>query len=258
MKRVSGAVAALLGWAFLLLPACAPGTGGEQAASQPNLGLDAGQSRVRIERVSHDVRNDQGTVLGICYFDKLTVEQVPAADVINAYFDGECNAFFRGSGQSRHFTTDQYGYFQDCVENMADWFGEETLALYPLENTVSAEVAYEDEGIISVKECWYWMAGGVADTSYFGETIDVTTGTFLTVDCFVSCDIQAFNEQVITLLTDFYAAEGGPAPANGVRELVENRTFEDYEYYFDGVDVWLLFGQNQYYNDGHMIPYPAA
>lgn len=231
--------------------------GVSEQESQPDQSSECAPHSVNMERVWNNVVNDRGVVLGVCYFDKPVVEGVPAAERINAYFDRECDAFFYGSNESRHYTTDQYRYFQYCVQTMSGWLAsEEDLIKCPLENTVDTEVTYESDEIVSVKETWYWMAGGTADTRYFGETIDVTTGESISVDHFVRCDIEEFNGQVIKLLTDFYAAEENLISAYAIQELVENRAFEDYEYYFDGTDVYLIFEQNHYYNDGHVVPYP--
>ena len=193
----------------------------------------APQYPVYFKRVSRDLKDVNGKLLATTYFDKpVLIGDSDAFTKINTYFENECQAYFYGSANSMNFKEDQYSHFigranEESVRNMS---------YYTWYCTLDTEVTYISAEIVSFKETFNWYAGGVHNLGYYGATFDLKTGELLTIDHFVDVDINGFNQRVICLLNN----QIGTNCLHNLENKYQNYKFADYNFYFDGKDLYLI------------------
>lgn len=273
MRNMALAVLAVV----FILSGCSPfaasGTGqaGASSASEMTDNTDT-QISVTFDRVASYTEDEEGNILAEMYFDKPVLSgNSETAQKINAYFDAECTGFFDGSDQSAHFKDGLYDQFAESVESMRGIYGDDAFIKSPLYSTVKTEIVYMSPDILSVKESQEWMAGGAYSYRCYGATFDLETGALLPADHFIDADIETFNGQVISLLYDYLSEYGVLGITDreafnenweaGItnRDIFEDehmrKTFEDYEYYFDGADIWLIFHEYSQMDNSYVIQY---
>jgi hypothetical protein len=177
------------------------------------------------------------------YFDKpVLIGDSDAFTKINAYFETECQGFFFGSEKSKHFKEGFRDWFYECVYNTRERYGDDVLAKSPLYNKVDSEIVFQSPEILSIKLTQNWMAGGVHNVYYYGANFDLNTGELLYPNHFVHTNISTFNDQVISLLYNHLSVYGiqGFTIRTEIEEKHKNDQFDDYEFYYDGKDIYLI------------------
>lgn len=231
-------------------PATSPGADG--------VAISGTTLRLTTEKVSERINNDSGTTLAEMRFDKPVLSgSSDAAKKINAYFAEECHGFFSGSKTSRHFMFSSHKQFFMIAASVRTSVGDVALALKPLQNTVTTQVVYSSPDVLSILETAYWYDGGPSFTYYYGSTFDLKTGELLPISHFVKTDLQTLNDRSIALLYNYF--KENPMDGTLIPSQFEQKhhryTFEDYEYYVDGQDVFLIFRELHQYETSYIIKY---
>jgi hypothetical protein len=227
---------------------------------QTGLAADGQVAPVQIffERVREPVEDTQGNVLGeLCYERIVLSDDTKAATAINDYFAAEARAFFDGDGKSRRFPL---GTREDFLRSVAQWresLGDVPLSESPLYCVVNMAVTHADKDILSVRENFFWMGGGVSNLYYYGDTFDLATGELLTLDCFVDEDAADFNAMALEAIQrDLGECFAYYDQSNDTTKRISALSLADYEFYFDsGGDLYLIFNQEVYSDGGYILPF---
>jgi len=149
---------------------------------------------------------------------------------INALFDEEEQGFFYGSENSLHF---KEGYFDKLMYQGFSWYCR-----------VRNDVRYIGNNIFSVYE---WLYFPLLEDKRYGITFDTTTGNILPINYFINEPIDEFNEKVISLILNDTTPDSDSELVRGqcgdetIKNLIKNYSFADYEYYYDGKNLNLIF-----------------
>ncbi len=218
--------------------------------------LDITPTVISFERTASYRKDENGNILAEMYFDKpvLAGNSVVICK-INTIFDIECQGFFYGSEESKFFKTGHYDYFFESVRSVRERYGDAAVAQQPLECTNDAEIVYQSNELICFKLSGYWMAGGVSDHSYYGYAFNLTTGELLQISSLIDVSINIFNKNVTDMLCNNYAQYDIPFLRSDIENTYKAYRLDDYNYYYDGSDIYLIFSQDQYYNDSYILKY---
>lgn len=161
---------------------------------------------------------------------------------INAYFEEDIKGFFYGSEQSKHFAQGWYDYFFDSVARMRESYGDEILAKSPLFCIVDSEVVYMTQDILSIKQSFDWMAGGVHNLHYYGSTFDLNTGELLTLDRFISDSKEDFEAKVFSNMKKNHSiGKDGIHDYESFLKQLREKDIGEHEFYYDGQNIKLVF-----------------
>lgn len=178
-----------------------------------------------LDRVEQALTNDRKQVVARRWYDLpgLSGGAQVAMRKIEAFFEQDCEEFMADDD------------LWERIEGRPVPSGQEQFyVLQPFHDTMSTELSYLDEEILSIRQTSYWNAGGMNYTSCYGHTFDLRTGDQLPLDHFVTEDITDFNQWV----TDQVCEIGWRREE--VEEYYSELTFSDYQYAYDGESV-LLF-----------------
>lgn len=229
----------------LLLVGCTAGTGLEKPASTKISNI-----AFTINKEEQNIMSSDGSILAKIYFERPILSGGSnSISAVNEYFDTEEEAFFLGAYHTEIFEGNRYQNFVESVERFIRYHEEDLVAM-PLEYSVTSEVTYLDDQILSVKETVYWMAGGVSNEHYFGVSFDLNSGCPISIEDFVNKDIKSFNKEIIELLVN-----NGDFGQPQIEDEINNYTFSDYAFYYTGKEIILVFpGLPQ---KGIILSYPA-
>jgi hypothetical protein len=213
---------------------------------------------VYCKRVSIAVKDDQNNIVAEMFFEKpVLVGDNKSIKNINTIFRDEAKKFFYGTGKSPHF---QWGYkrFLKDVKDMREFYEDAILVVDPLENSVSTEITYMNNDIISFKESTYWMMGGVNGQYYYGITVDINTGKMLTLKDFVKTDAEYFNNVLHSELSASFLEREIEFSDSEIEELFIENDLAKYEFYYDGSNYNIIFNNDIYYNWGYIVQITAS
>ncbi|MDR2087769.1 MAG: hypothetical protein LBP73_00245 [Clostridiales Family XIII bacterium] len=234
---------------------------GSPAEPAPAVG---GTILLSFERISENATDAQGNILARMYIDKpvLSLEPFdsqdgtsaamnaltgkrddnPVISRINAYFEEDVKGFFYGSEKSKHFAQGWYDYFFECVERKREASGDEVLANSPFFCTVDSEVAYMTDEMLSIKQSFDWMAGGVRNLNYYGSTFDLRTGELLTLDRFVNDGREDFEAKIFAKLRErFSIGEEEIHDYEYFLAQLREKNIGEHEFYYDGQNIHIIF-----------------
>jgi hypothetical protein len=196
---------------------------------------------LKYDRIEEIVRDDNGNVLAEMYFVKpILIGNQESVKIINQFFEREANYFFRNSGELVNSKYGDYNQFMRSVDEAREYYGDSALAEHNFANTVNVKMMYQNEEIISFKEETFWFAGGINNYSYYGETFNLQSGEILTVEEFTEQDLKDFKDNVISQLSQNFYKDYQEIRDKLIDE-VANYKFADYNYYYDGNDIYLIF-----------------
>ena len=202
-----------------------------------------------IIRKNTPIVDKDGTICVEMYFDKPVLNgETEAIAKINALFYEEEKGYFYGSENFLNFLGEGQKYY-DIVE-YAKEFPSSTFKEGSFIYTVDTDIMYIGNNIMSVKEYANWQMIGVNCRYIYGITVDTNTGDLITVDYFVNESINDFNEKVLTQLVDeLYPLEDlkkyytyyRDKQIEDLKSTIQNYSFADYEYFYDGESINLIF-----------------
>lgn len=209
-----------------------------------------------IKRDDRSIYNDKGYVLAEQYFDYVQLKShTPAALIINQYFESEKDGFFSDSNELNLYEQNRRQIFEDYFFRYLSAHGETDFLTMPFVNKVDTVIVYESSELLSVLETTDWLAGGSRSTYSYGRTFDVVSGELLTPERFVSCDIQTFNENVISQLFVSLSEEQtvNPRKEMEIRDKYTSYSYEDYEFYYDGKNLFIIFNEDIYHGKSFIL-----
>jgi len=196
-------------------------------------------------------------------FRKNSQKETNVYDKINEYLSAECEAFFHGSESSLHF---KEGYYDAAnYDAFVRCSGQkEELLKNPVTISLSFEICYGDDDILSLKENVIRYTGISLIRGTYGLTFNLQNGELLTLSDFVVCDIEQFHVIVKNLLLDQYQLYGGNE-SNGTDAFMcdllsacETYTFGDYDFCYTDEGLILIFQAEgvpfAFWRDSLMIP----
>jgi len=198
-----------------------------------------------IERVDYSIRNTEGEAVGITYYDKPVLSgEFDITNKINAFFKDECWEFFFGEYKIKSDFKRDYDRFNEHVVHALETNFLE--ASEPFLNTVETEVKYNDGKILSVLQRAFWHVGGCAPKYCYGDSFDVDTGELINPDYFIEVDINQFRDKIEMFIIEKFVEWDGDIleqKADSLKEALDNMEFKDYEYYYDGEAIFILFNE---------------
>jgi len=192
-------------------------------------------------RVSEDVRNENGFFLAVLYYDKPVLSwETEAVTLINNYFEDQANAFLQDDFNRSVLEFGPEYYKGKLIDQTVDSSG--------LVCTLDTELIYMDEDIMCFRQMQNWYAGGIHNDWFYGISFDLTTGELLSPSHFTALDIGSFNSMVMSGINDDLKeiVSGNTDIVKAIKE-VESYNFEDYNFYYDGKYLYIVFNREIFY-----------
>lgn len=179
---------------------------------------------VRIRRVEEAVTDENRRIAARRWYDQPVIYDPDSkgTEVVNGFFETECQTFM----------DDEDGFFWGSAEELLKLAGTDRFIDQNLSETVTTEVTYLDESLLSVRKTRNWFMAGTSPVHYYGDTFDLNTGERLDLDYFVKTDIADFNDWVTGQVSEM----GGWTWEEAVG-FYRDLTFADYQYAYDGESV---------------------
>lgn len=207
---------------------------------------------VSIERIENSIKNEDGEVIAIVYYDKPVVSgDSEVAKKINAFFDEEEENFRKGSGRLTLERDNYFDYFNNGVKTIEEKYGTEVLVNNPLHYVVETRIEFIDKDILSIFQMWDVQLGTLG-WSYYGCTFDLNTGELVPITDLIEIEPKNIKQ----ILED--GAKGSWDKVeyvdlknnNYVITKYDTRIDMRYEYFFDGENYYLI--DNWSYHDGYL------
>jgi len=173
-------------------------------------------------------------------------DELKALKKVNDYFETECNAFFDGDTASEHFKDGYMNGFSQLVFQREELFGEDHLLSDSFWCNMQQEVTYFDGHILSVCETVDHCAGGISSLVEYGITFNLQTGERMSLDCFISTDLETFKSEIVDMFCDqliewgYSNIDQASDLHDSIEELFSSYTFDDFQFSYTG-DRIILF-----------------
>ena len=206
---------------------------------------------VTVEREDRSIKNADGNIIAIIYYDRPVVSgNSEAAEKINAFFEQEEESWF--AGKSGRLTWFEEGFFDDFLsgfEDMREQYGDEILAESPCIYTVDARIEYLDNETLSILQirnfCWERR-----DICNYGSTFDLNTGELLPVTSIK----DILPEDMRRIMKDVtYQSNYDNISDEYIMQYYDLKTDMRYEYFMDGTYLYLIDNSGKYFYDGIAI-----
>jgi hypothetical protein len=211
---------------------------------------------VDIDRMEHTITNENGEIITTIYFELPRLKgDSNAIRKINAYFQAQYENWLSSKGDRlSYFQDDGMSDFQVSVKRYQKIDSDKPNRKPSPSYDIRTYLAFEDGKIISFEQIVF---NSTLDTMFsgFGVTFDMETGELLPLTHFFDVDPAEFREG----LRDFLLADTR-FQSNAINEFFDTNTSDflyeyrghewdlSYEYYYDGITVWLALNQI----DGYM------
>lgn len=206
---------------------------------------------IRIERLDDlSIRNEKNELIADISYEipVITGENTVVTNKINSHFEDLSSDFINDTNQSNLLMDDSMKIFIQHVNEKIKYSGDADLVVSPFFNRVLSDIIFFDENIMSIRQKFDWMAGGVYDFVYRGEVFDLNTGEKLTLDYFIEDSLEVFNEKVISNIKEQLEVSyrNDLQSRDDILTTYQNYKWEDYNFYYDGKNVYIIMG-NVYY-----------
>ena len=152
-----------------------------------------GDGKIAIDRKDHSVKNDQGKILGIAYFDLLQVKGNSAAvKKINRFFQNAYEAWKRGTWELQADDGYTLGWLREDIQ--------ERPFICP-ELTTIATVMFMSNDVLSVRMTDYSSRGGPTGCQVYGYTFNLKTGDLVPFTHFAKVNADEFREEFVKFLS---------------------------------------------------------
>ena len=208
-----------------------------------------GTIEVSIERIENSIKNENGEVIAVVYYEKPVVSgDSEAAKKINAFFESEQQSWF-GSHKSRltRGMDSYYDYFYKGVKISEEQYGTEALVDTPLHYVMETRIKYLDENTLSIFQILDVMLGTRA-WSYYGSTFDLSTGELIPITEL----IEIKPEEMRKILEDgtigswFEVEYDELADNNYIITDFDEKVNMRYEYFYDGENFYITENLAEY------------
>ena len=181
---------------------------------------------IHIQRVEEAITDENRRIVARRWYDQPVIYDPDSegTEAVNEYFETECQTFM----------DDAEGFFWGSAEGLLELAGTDRFVDQNLRETVTTEVTYLDELLLSVNKTCNWFMAGTSPIHYAGDTFDLRSGQRLDLDYFVKVDIADFNDWV----TDQVCAIAWEREE--VEDCYSGLTFADYQYAYDGDSVIIF------------------
>ena len=208
---------------------------------------------VSIERIENPIKNEDGEVIAIVYYEKPVVSgDSEAAKKINAFFETEQQSWF-GSHKSRltQGMDSYYDYFYNGVKITEEMSGTEILIEDSLHYVMETRIKYLDENMLSILQISDVLIG-TRGWSYYGSTFDLSTGELIPITEL----IEIKPEEIRMILEErtkgswFEIEYDELADNNYIITNYDEKVDMRYEYFYDGESYFLI--DNWSHRDGYL------
>ncbi len=202
-----------------------------------------GSLEVSIERIENPIKNENGEVIAVVYYEKPVVSgDSEAAKKINAFFESEQQSWF-GSHKSRltQGMDSYYDYFYNGVKITEEMSGTETLIEDSLHYVIEARIKYLDENTLSIFQISDVLIGTRA-WSYYGSTFDLSTGELIPITELIEIKPEEMRKilEDRTIGSRFEVEYDELADNNYIITNYDEKLDMRYEYFYDGESYYLI------------------
>lgn len=189
-----------------------------------------------VEHIEHSIKSSSGETVADIYFEKpYIIDNSKEYLKINEYFNDEYTNWLYGKPDKLSFyNSGNMNLFLDNLENMRNEMTDDVIAKQPLEYSVSTDIIYYENNILSVKQVVRWFSGGPADLYFWGTTFDLNTEELLPFNYFYDIEIDDFK----LLLKEFLISNNLQCDES---QLLDENLL--YNYYYDGNAIYLTLNQ---------------
>ncbi|MDR1002868.1 MAG: hypothetical protein LBL82_06340 [Oscillospiraceae bacterium] len=218
-----------------------------------------GDIKYDISREQRTITGDNGKTIANIYYDRVTLRgNSESVSKINGILEKDYNDWLSSSTSGRMARGGSLAFFLERVEATREIHGDDVLSEYPLEFSVTAQVTYAENNIISIKHEVFWSAGGTMDTTYLCSTFDLKTGTLIPFNEIVDVGSREFMNSCLSYLLTENLYDADPyylwIPPSEIEDWfslgdIDNFKLNysgetvslNYEYYYDGKNIHLIF-----------------
>lgn len=181
----------------------------------------------QIQRQDRSVYNENGESILEFYYDLVVLEGSSAAvSQINSTLYEECQTYLDAN--------------QSSVDDTISQFNPRPNSGYA--NATSAQVIYNENGVISIVYSLNWMMGGVHNLNYFGMTFDLNTGEQLSLtSLFPFLDPQESEVYVKAKCLQYLFDNPEDGWNDGAKETIEYYDTETMDFCIDHGEIMVFF-----------------
>ncbi|BBF41351.1 hypothetical protein lbkm_0025 [Lachnospiraceae bacterium KM106-2] len=190
-----------------------------------------GRASYQIQRVDQSVHNKAGKVIAKFYYDRVILRgNTKAVKKINKDTKKVCDQFF-------HTYKKQFlGYVEDKDQPYGPTAEE------PYKCYVTSKVAYNKNGIISIKQYSDWFAGGVANSEYTGLTYNTKSGKKLSIVDVIKGNSRTVKQKVERNVRKYLIKNSiVGSQLSSTMNIVKKKKIGDYNFYLYKNKVYVCF-----------------
>ena len=208
--------------------------------------------KVDMQRKDISIKNDDGEILGILYFDLPQIQikgNSKAIRKINEYLQNEYDLWKNGSDKFLNGHSDnRMEWIEDGVNRFRESYGDEVLIASPLRYSVDMGIAHMDQNIFSLRATVYLAGGGPISCNCFGYTFNLKTGESILFTDIVKVNVDELKRKLSELILGYNIFDLSIIPKKLDAMKKDSLVYLSYdvefnlacEYYYNGKDICIL------------------
>jgi len=207
--------------------------------------MAANNAKIDVQRKDHSIKNDDGDIQAVVYFDLPQLKgNSKAAKKINDFLMKEYYAWMGATEQyHNNFNRDMINWVNECVKDF-----EEIATARPFQYTTVANIAYLDQDFLSIVMNSYCVTMGPNYNRCYGYTFNTKTGDIMAFTDLVDVNVDEFKQNLFDSVINL----DGPI-GFGLAEAISTISGHDltyssydekfdlaYDYYYDGKDICII------------------
>lgn len=179
----------------------------------------SGSVQYKIIRQDQSYYDEAGDILINLYYDQVQIlGDNPALSMINEAIENDYNTVLPISEREK---------YTDFIQN------PQLSTEHPFCNTTSAEVTYNQDGILSIAMTTEWYMGGVSARDYYGLNYNIYTGDELTLTDLAGADSQLLFDRLRSIVGTYFTTLPQGMLFDDAQEILRTYQISTLEFYIN-------------------------